>query len=382
MSDNNSRYNFYNACSSCPLLPVVIVYMAGIVSGKCFSAAVYLAIAAGTGLLFSFFIRNLYLKAAIFYAFVFLMGNLFFQFIQEKDTGPRHISAREKIRKIIYYNVPEGEERDLLAGLFLGERRKVSKELVEILQNTNTIHILAISGDHIGFIGLIFVGVLRLILVPRKLSVFIAFIFVLSYVSMLGWQAPTFRAAVMFGVFAFGLILDRPFNVMNTLSFAALVILLLSPQSLFQPGFQLSFIIVLGLLIMPPKNSCNYFNKLLWSSFVAWLCSVPLVAHYFQVFSPISVIANIVMVSGISIVLAIGFMSILAGSIYIVLSGIFNAVNYFIIKSLICFLKFIYNVPLGYFYVSNFEIHLVIILYISIGVLFLSLSRKREIVIQ
>jgi len=382
MPDKRLQLNLNAIFSSCPLIPVAIVYIFGVISGKFFVFHLFILIFILMGYAFSFFIKNTVFRNMLFYFMVFIIGNLFINYAGQYNVGPKAPSIRENLRRTIYYNVPEGEERNLLAGLFLGERQKVSKELLDIMQNTNTIHILAISGDHIGFIGIIFMGLLRLLMVPRKLSVFIAFLGVFAYVWMLGWQAPTFRAVIMFGVFAFSWILDRPSNMINTLAFAALVILIVNPQSLFQIGFQLSFVIVLGLIIFPPKPEYGYITKLLWGSGVAWLVSFPLIAHYFQVVSFVSIFANIIMVTGISIVLAIGFMSIIAGNIVIALSGVFNAVNYFIIKFLICFLKYVADIPFGYFYVENFSLLLVFLSYTSICILFLSLSHKRDFMIK
>lgn len=382
MPDNNSQYNLYQLFSKYPLVPVVISYILGLISGKLFYVSLYFSALIIVNFIFSVFIRSTLYKAVSFYILIFIFGNLFINYAGQYNMGPKAPAVRENLRKIIYYNVPEGEERNLLAGLFLGERQKVSRELLDIMQNTSTIHILAISGDHIGFIGLIFMGLLRLMMVPRKISVFVAFLGVFIYVWMLGWQAPTFRAVIMFGVFAFGWMLDRPSNMINTLAFAALVILLVNPQSLFQAGFQLSFVIVLGLLLFPPKPECGYFVKLLWGSSVAWLVSFPLTAHYFQIVSFVSIFANLVMVTGISIVLAIGFMSIVAGNILIALSGVFNAVNYYLVKFLISFLKCVANIPFGYFYVENFSVYLIFLSYFSIWILFLSLSYKKDFVIK
>lgn len=270
----------------------------------------------------------------------------------------------------------------LIEGLLLGERQIISRELKDILQNTNTIHILAISGDHIGFVGVIFIGILRLIFIPRKISALFALIGVLFYVSMVGWQPPTFRAAVMFSVFAIGWIIDRPIDTINTLALAAVIILLVIPQALFQAGFQLSFIIVLSLLLAIPLIKGNYLMKIFGSSLVAWIGSLPLVAHYFKIISPISIIANLVMVPGISIVIALGFTSILLGNIYLGFSGIFNATNYYLVKGLIGFLRFLSKIPCSYFYIQDFPIYLVFISYLIIGIMFFFLLQKKNSVVE
>lgn len=292
---------------------------------------------------------------------IILLRN-FFPPSPQDEFAPRCDFLREDIRRIIYYNMPNGEERDLLTGLFLGERFGISEELLDVLKNTNTMHILAISGLHVGFIGVILAGIFRLMLIPRKLSALLALFGVLLYVSIVGWRPPAFRAAVMFGVLASGWIIDRPGNSINTLALAALVILLSNPQALFQAGFQLSFIIVLCLLLA--VSSQKGFKGLIRGSCIAWIGSLPLTAYYFKVISPVAVLANLVVVPGISIVIALGFTSILLGSVYIGISGVFNTASYFLIKGLIGFLGLIADIPYAYFYIRDFPVYLVFLSYL------------------
>lgn len=374
-----SSVEFYSKLEKRPLVPIAVIYICGIIFAKYIFVPCEIIFA--IVVLYMIYRKNQYGRI-LFYLLVFLMGCAFYQLIPEFKINTRFNFVREYIRKIIYYNVPTGDERNLLAGLFLGERQNVSDSLVKLMRNTNTIHILAISGDHIGFIGLILVGVFRLINIPRKVSALIALICIFVYVSMIGWQAPTFRAAVMFGTYAVGWILDRPSDNINTLSLAALIILLVNPSMLFQAGFQLSFVIVLVLIMMMPEIRGGYLKKTLLGSAVAWVGCMPLVAFYFQIISPISIIANLVMVTGISLVLAIGFTSILSGMIYIGVSGIFNAVNYFIVKTLIGFLALISKIPFGYFYIEDFPVRWVFISYLVIGIVFLSLSFRSSSVVE
>lgn len=319
-------------------------------------------------------------KRIRFYLSIFIIGYLFYQLSLHYNFSPGCDFLKEYIRGILYYNMPYGDERNLLTGLFLGERHRISKELIDVLRNTNTMHILAISGLHVGFIGIMLVGVCRLLFIPRKISALLALFGVLVYVSMVGWQPPAFRSAVMFCVFAMGWIIDRPSNPVNSLALAAIIILLITPQALFQAGFQLSFVIVLCLLLAVP--SIKGVKGILWTSCVAWIGSLPLVAYYFKVISPIAILANLVIVPGITIVIALGFTSILLGSIYIGISGVFNTTNYFLARVLIKFLGVISEVPHGYFYIQDFPIYLVFFSYLVIGIVFFFLFQKRESVVE
>lgn len=359
-----------------PLVPVAISFICGIAFAKFFCIPPLV-----------FFIALIVCiigkrNECFFYISIFFIGYAFYRFMPYYNPDTGFGSVREYIRGIIYYNMPCGDERNLLSGLFLGERQRLSKEITDVLRNTNTIHILAISGDHIGFIALMFVGILRLALIPRKIASFIALACVIIYVSMIGWQAPTFRAVVMFGVFAAGWIIDRPTDIINTLALAAIVILIVTPSALFDAGFQLSFVIVLSLLIAVPNIRGNYLKKTLCGSAVAWVGCMPLAAYYFNVISPVSILANLVTVGAVSIILAVGFTSILFGSIYIGISGVFNTVNYFIAKNLLAFLNRVSDIPYGYFYIEKIPVYIVFLSYAVIGIVFFSLSKKTDSVVE
>lgn len=359
-----------------PLVPIAIAYICGIIFARYLYIPWRLCI---LGVLVPY-------KKLRFYLSILVFGYLFYQLslrgVGWNDWSIRTDFLKEHIRRIIYYNIPNSQERNLLAGLFLGERYRISSEIIDVLRNTNTMHILAISGLHIGFIGIMLVGVFRLMFIPRKFSVLLAILGVLVYVSIVGWRPPAFRSVVMFSVFVMGWVIDRPSDVINNLALSAIIILLITPMALFQVGFQLSFIIALGLSVAVPLVKGGYLKKALWSSVVAWISSLPLVAYYFKVISPISILANLIIVPGISIVIALGFISIALGSIYIGISGVFNITNYFLINGLLRILTVISKILLGYFYIQDFPIYFVFIAYIVIGIVFFSLLKNSTLVVE
>ena len=159
------------------------------------------------------------------------------------------------------------------------------------------------------------------------------------YVALTGWPASAIRASVMLTIVIAGWMLRKPVNVMNSLFAAALVILLWQPQQLFQAGFQLSFFVVLCiLLVMPPFENliqrllrpdpllpdelrprwqrvldlpARWILGLAFTSLAAWLGSIPLVAYYFHILTPVSTPANIVAVPLCVAVLSMNLISLL-----------------------------------------------------------------------
>ena len=190
-----------------PLLPIAIFYICGIIFARYFFIPnlVYACL-----IVLSLLIKKLPYRKITFCLAVFSIGCLFYQLSFQCEFLAKFQFLKEHIREIISYNVPEGSERDLWSGLFLGERFRLSPDLLNVLKNTNTMHILAISGLHVGFIGTMFLGIFRLLYIPRKLAALLALIIVLVYVLIVGLRPPTLRAAIMFSVLVFGWIIDRP----------------------------------------------------------------------------------------------------------------------------------------------------------------------------
>ena len=325
------------------------------------------------------------LEKACFYIALSIIGYLMYQAVSSGNSFP-HFPLfdilRQHISRSVYYNVPKGEEKELLGGLLLGQRYMVSEKLLNIFRCTNTVHILAISGLHVGFIGFILIGVLRLLFVPRKITGILTILGVILYVSIVGWRPPAFRAGIIFCVFFIGLILDKAIDLINSLFFAALVILLIMPQTLFKPGFQLSFIIVFSLMLMAPviAGFKGYILQALGVSTVAWLSSLPIIAYYFGIISPISILANIIVVPVIGLVIALGFTSVFLGQAYLPLSGVFNCANYYLLKGMIWFVRLLAHIPYGYFYIRKFSVYIVFVSYIILGLIFFLLKRRQVMI--
>jgi competence protein ComEC len=218
----------------------------------------------------------------------------------------------------------EDDALQLLWAMTLGWKTALSGETAEPFMRSGTLHVFAISGLHIAMIAAIIAGVLRAIRIPRPLCGLIVIPIIWFYTYATGWQASAVRSAVMATVVFGSWIFVRPPDLFNSLAGAALVILAYDPQQLFQAGFQLSFSVVFCLALFG-----NYFRKfqhaiasgdplipwdlrpwwerawlqgacyavgLAMTAVAAWLASIPLTAYYFHLFSPVSVLANLIVV--------------------------------------------------------------------------------------
>src|SRR5205085_5116185 len=136
--------------------------------------------------------------------------------------------------------------------LTLGWKPALTEEVSEPFVRAATYHIFAVDGLRMAIIFGIFFGLLRAISVPRAVCGLVLIPLIWFYTALTGWPASAIRATVMLSVIVFGWLLKRPSDLINSLFAAALIILIWQPQQLFQAGFQLSFFVVLCIVLAMP----------------------------------------------------------------------------------------------------------------------------------
>jgi competence protein ComEC len=254
----------------------------------------------------------------------------------------------------------EDESLRLEWALTLGWKTALTEEASEPFIQAATYHIFAVDGLRMAIIFGILFGLLRACGVPRAVSGLALLPFLWFYVALTGWPASAIRAMVMLNVIIVGWTLKRPSNTINSLLTAALIILVWDPQQLFQAGFQLSFLVVLCLiLLMTPMRRwvhgwfapdpllpvslrrrwpgvirvpAEYCGDLLLTSFVAWIGSIPLVAYYFNIVTPVSTPANIVAVPLCALVLMSNLASLLLAPWFTAAAELFNHAGWFLME--------------------------------------------------
>ncbi len=197
--------------------------------------------------------------------------------------------------------------QNFINAILLGDNSFIDIEVKNDFANAGIAHILALSGLHIGIIIII----LNLILYPlniicrKKLKYIIIIILIWIFAFITGLSASVVRAAVMTTFYFTALILERQNSALNSISAAAIVILIASPQSLFDVGFQLSFAATLGIIIFVNKTNriLNLHNKLLNKivsavavSSIAIIFTWAFSAYYFHSFPILFLPANLIVV--------------------------------------------------------------------------------------
>lgn len=258
------------------------------------------------------------------------------------------------------------DEIALLSALTLGYKNDLNEDIIESFRTTGTAHILAISGLHMGFIYLILMGLSYFLTFHKHLSrlrIYLVVVLLWGYVLTIGLPASAVRATIMLSILTLGGIYRLKGNVYNSIFVAAFFILLFSPFSIFDIGFQLSFIAVLSICILQPifSNLICVQNRILqyaWNLFcisiVVQIGVAPLCIYYFGVFPTYFFITNLLAIPLITLIIYCGIgvafvhlfsVCIPAWSAYI--EYLPNTIFQFLVNILFVIIRFFEKLPIA-----------------------------------
>ncbi|NDC59814.1 MAG: ComEC family competence protein, partial [Alphaproteobacteria bacterium] len=287
------------------------------------------------------------------------------------------IGARSRILQTLGLGLENAPAvRALIAAITLGARDDAAAEFNAAFRQTGTLHLFSVSGLHVGMFALLLWMVLQPLRVSRRAAVVVIIPMLFFYSLVTGAAPSSLRAATMISLALGALLIDRAPAAGNSLAAAALLVLGFDTNQLFQPGFQLSFVVVAALLLLTPtidrrlsamlcpdsfipRRLYNAARKLhsslgraaaatLAVSFAAFLGGLPLTAVYFHVVPVVSVGANMVAVPLAFCVLALGTMSVIAGTFSPWLVGVFNSANWGVTSVLLAFVQWAASLPGAY----------------------------------
>lgn len=213
----------------------------------------------------------------------------------------------------------------VMKALVLGDKRKLDKDLQQSYANAGVVHILAVSGLHVGVIFLLMSVVLNRITNPKQQVLRSALIIAALwlYALLTGLSPSVWRASTMFSLITIGRNLGRITGIYNTLCTSALLLLILEPSLLFSPGFQLSYAAVFGIvryqpLILsmwtPGSKWLMYIWEIMSVSLAAQLLTMPFTFYYFQQFPTYFLLANLLIIPLISIIMITSIITLIFGA--------------------------------------------------------------------
>lgn len=323
---------------------------------------------------FGEFDYELYLAREKIFTYINIWQEKDIQKIGEDDSNflvSFSLSARDKIKEITKQTLPPPYNY-LLVGMLLGEKSFIPSHLKEIFAEAGIMHILAVSGLHVGIIAMALLALLSMLKLPKKFKLFTLILILITYASITGFRPSVLRATIMFILLIGGKLINRSRNLNISLFFAAFLILLLNPLILYDAGFLLSFIVTFFIINLSPILQRLFSKIVVWIknplavSTAAWVGIFPLSAYFFSKVSIISIISNIFIIPLTGIAVILGFITFFIGLVSISLAGLFANLNYLVLNLITLIAKSFSSLPFAFIYVAQPSVMLIILYYLTV----------------
>uniref|UniRef100_UPI003216B8FD ComEC/Rec2 family competence protein n=1 Tax=uncultured Draconibacterium sp. TaxID=1573823 RepID=UPI003216B8FD len=263
---------------------------------------------------------------------------------------------RKKLLEIYRNQNLGSNETEILSALTLGYKRDLDRETKRVFSAAGAMHVLAVSGLHVGIIFMVFnfvFGFLKKQKTGRHVFVLLAILLLWFYAFITGLSPSVLRAATMFSIVIIGNNLNRRASIYNSLAASALILLLINPNNLFEVGFQLSYSAVFGIVYLYPRleklwpvnnKILKFFWGLLCVSIAAQIATFPLTSFYFNQFPTFFWLTNIVIIPAIILLIPMGISLLLFSQIPLLSAGLAFLVKW-MIKGVYFVLHFIESFP-------------------------------------
>jgi len=302
---------------------------------------------------FEFNYKN-YLKNQQIYYQIYLNDNEYLKVDSSTTLIGIAAKIRAKINLALVNNGFKNDELAVIDALLLGQRQDISNELLQSYIGAGAIHILAVSGLHVGIILLLLSFLLKPLHYFKRgklMAITITVVSLWLFAILAGLSASVVRAVTMFTAIAIGMYANRNSTVYHALIISFFFLVLFNPYYVFEVGFQLSYLAVFAIVWIQPKLYSLWQPKLwlvnkLWQlltvSIAAQIGVLPLSLYYFHQFPALFFISNLVIIPFLGIILGLGILVIVLAVINVLPS--FLAESYqFIIHKMNSFISWISN---------------------------------------
>ncbi len=277
----------------------------------------------------------------------------------------------------------------LLRGLLLADRSNIDYQTKTEFVNSGVMHILAVSGLHVGYIVLIFVVVLgRFNIFTRSILTIVGLI---AFLLLTGMPASVFRAVTMAVVIILAYMTNRSSNIYNSLAIAAFIVLVSNPKDLFSPGFQLSFLAVLSIAVIYPilqmyiyslrlkSKIANYILLFMGVSLSAQLGTLPLTLMYFGKLSLVSLLTNLIVIPLAGVIVGIAIFTLVLSLFISSAAIIYSSANNILVYILFKIISFAGTFQYSYLPIRNFTVYDSLIFYAALILIILFLLNFKSL---
>jgi len=293
--------------------------------------------------------------------------------------------VNHKIIKVIDSGLST-DNSPVLKALILGQRGELTDELKNDFVNAGVIHVLAVSGLHVGYITIIILIILGFFRFPDRVKTVSAIFILCFYAGMVGFKPSVVRAVIMASLLLIARSWEFPFSLYNIIFSSALIQSLINPLQIFDIGYQLSYIAVISILyfykkldycipqrikeIVKEHRAINYIYQLFLVSLSALIGTLPIVSYNFHRIPIISMVSNLIVVPLVGLIVMVGLAQVLLGLVY----NFFNVIYGEVTDVLITILKFIIKkfggMSFSYISIPGFGLITFLLFYIFIIIAF------------
>lgn len=286
--------------------------------------------------------------------------------------------SRKSIDKLIH-QLHNNQTAGLLRGLLLADRTEIDYETKQNFVNSGVIHILAVSGLHVGYILILFIVLLgRFNIYLRSVLTIFG---LLCFMMITGIPASVFRATLMSIILIVAFLTGRSTNILNSIALSAVIILFVKPSEILNPGFQLSYSAVLSIALIYPViqqmiDQASIKNKYLKNillfigvSLSAQIGTLPFTLAYFNKLSHVSLFANLFVIPMAGVIVGLAIITLLIGSLLPSIAINLAIVNNTVTSLMMDLVRFSGSLNFAFVRINNFSFLDSIFFYLFISLL-------------
>ncbi|WP_033408234.1 ComEC/Rec2 family competence protein [Psychroflexus tropicus] len=261
-------------------------------------------------------------------------------------------AAREEIISALGRHEFSQEQLSLIQALLLGQKQNIDPDTYNEFSKAGVVHILAVSGLHVGIVLIILQFITKALLRVRNgkiIRTILVVIGIWGFAALAGFSTSVLRAAVMFSLLSIALNSRRKTSTVNTLAISAVILLIYNPYFIFQVGFQLSYLAVISIVTLQPRLFKLYkpryiIDKRIWEIVTVTVAAqagvLPLSLYYFHQFPGLFLLSNLVILPGLGLLLGGGILIIFL-SLVGLLPDLLTKAYGFLLDLLIAFVNWI-----------------------------------------
>ena len=305
---------------------------------------------------------------------------------QEKGTFLGYIfRGKKKFQETVKAFIPE-PYAGLGEGVLLGVKRAMGKELEETFRETGIIHIVVLSGYNIMIVVQSLLFVLSFFFFP-KLRILIGMAFIIVFALLVGLSATVVRASIMAGLLLFAQGTGRAYTVLRALMVAGIGMLVINPYLLVHdPGFQLSFLATLGLVLLSPHFEAKFskvpqiigIRGFITATLSTQIFVLPILLYHMGTFSGVALMVNVLVLPMVPIAMLLTFFTGIVGMFSSVLGYGIGYITYLSLKYIISIAVLFGSLPFASFTIHAFPFWVVVIAYLFLGYAVMRLSLRKN----